>query len=417
MKKALIGIGMLALACVVCGPAFAGDVPHQPVTSCPNGSTPLMTAYGADATATVAGSLAIFALVDYANQTDYDLPVTSWPVAGNWDFCAAFDTTACSLGALTSFSSDILTYQSLFFCSTDINGPVNTSGSGLPVTANGIPDGDFELGLLAAIMNDTANPNNAAVVNAFKGNFEFFKVLVTTALANVPVKADLRGLVPSLAPYLASGLTTILAGYATEGDLDTVAALDALINELGAIGVTPPAGGVAGNTTGYPAILSPNGDADGDGFTNKQEYNVYKALGAAATIAAQLDGTPACLPLVIPAVVTLGGTGTYEEGATLELIASAPNGMDVVGYEWFKDGIPLGITTPKLVINILAPTHSGRYSCKIYTTDPCYPVIVSRPIYVTVVPLGTLPLTGGLGLALLAGACALGGVGGIRRRR
>jgi hypothetical protein len=415
MKKALIGIGMLALACVVCGPAFAGDVPHQPVTSCPNGSTPLMTAYGADATATVAGSLAIFALVDYANQTDYDLPVTSWPVAGNWDFCAAFDTTACSLGALTSFSSDILQYQSLFFCSTDINGPVdpNPPSGGLPVTANGIPDGSFELGLLAAVMNDTANPNNAAVVNAFKGNFDFFKVLVTTALANVPVKADLRGLVPSLAPYLANGLVTVLAGYATEGDAVTIAALDELIAQLGAIGITPPAGGVAGNTTGFPALLGPNGDADGDTSTNKQEYNYYKAQGSAVTIANQLNA--AVFPPPVAEKVIIIGAGTYEEGTALELKAVAVN-CEALDYAWLKDGAPIAAATgSSLSIPVLALADAGTYACNINIADKA--LIESLPVTVVVAPAGSLPIAGGLGLALLAGACALGGVGSIRRRK
>jgi len=347
MKKALVGL--LALACLVCGPAFAGDVPHVPVTSCANGSSPLMIPYGADATATVAGSIPIFSLMP-----GLDNPVTSWPTPGNWDFCAAFDTTACSLGALAGFSTDILTYQALFFCSTDINGPINTSGSGLPVTGNGIPDGDFELGLLAAIMNRTSYPHCAEITAAYKANFDFFRVLVTTALANVPIKGDLRPLVPSLAPYLANGLTTILAAYATEGDPETVAALDALINELGTIGVTPPSGGVAGNTTGFPAILSPSGDADGDGYSNRVEYNYFKSQGAAVTIAAQLDpATSNCPPTVIPLVVPLGSTSLYEEGATLELSAWAPNGVAIAGYEWFKDGVPLGITTQKLVIPAL----------------------------------------------------------------
>jgi hypothetical protein len=375
-----------------------------------------MTPYGADATATVAGSLAIFALVDYANQTDYDLPVTSWPAAGNWDFCAAFDTTACSLGALSSFSADILTYQSLFFCSTDINGPVNPdppSGS-LPVTGNGIPDGDFELGLLAAIMNRTSYAHCAEITAAYKANFDFFRVLVTTALANVPVKADLRGLVPSLAPYLASGLTTILAGYATEGDPDTVAALDALINELGAIGVTPPAGGVAGNTTGFPAILSPSGDANGDGFSNRVVYNYYKLQGAAKVIEVQLGDGSAVFPPPVAEKVIILGAGTYEEGMALELKAVAVN-CEALDYAWLKDGAPIALATgSSLSIPVLALTDAGTYACNINIADKA--LIESLPVTVVVAPAGSLPIAGGLGLALLAGACALGGAGGLRRR-
>ena len=116
MKKALIGISMLAMACVVCGPAFAvAGVPHAPLTgtaSCANytgmsGTPPvqtfgtLTTAYGAPS----GGSFPVFSLTP-----SLDEPVTAWPAVGAYDFCAAFDSVSCSLGALVSFSSDIHEY-------------------------------------------------------------------------------------------------------------------------------------------------------------------------------------------------------------------------------------------------------------------------------------------------------------------
>ncbi len=413
MKKALIGISMLAMACLICGPAFAGDVPHQPVTTCPNGASALTTPYGADATATVAGSIPIFSLLP-----NLDNPVTSWPTPGNWDFCAAFDTVACSLGALSSFSTDIIAYQSLFFCSTDINGPINTGGSGLPVTGNGIPDGNFELGLLAAIMNNTQNANCAAITDAYKANFNFFKVQITTALANVPLKGDLRPLVPSLAPYLANGLTTILAAFATEGDATTVAALDELINQLGAIGLTPPAGGVAGNTTGFPTILGPSGDADGDTYTNRAEYNYFKSQGSAVTIAAELD--PAITPPPNTAKVLIGGagTGTFQEGDNIELTAVVLN-CEAADYQWSKNGSPIAsASASSLSFTGATIADSGKYACRINTVEKGDKEIIdSNTVTIKVVPFGSLPVATGLGLALLAGACALGGVGSIRRRK
>jgi len=413
MKKSLIGL--MVVACFVCASAVAGDVPHQPVTACPNGTNPLMTPYGADATSTTAGSLPIFSL---GTGTNYDNPVTSWPTAGNWDMCAAFDTAACSLGALSSLSTDILTYQSLFYCSTDINGPLNLDPEAdLPVTPNGIPDGNFELGLLAAVMNTTSNSNNAAVVAAFKDNFNFFKVLVTSALANIPMKMDARPLVPGLAPYLPSGLVMILAAFATEGDDTSIAALDTLMGLLGEIGVTPPAGSVADYTTGFPTLLGPTGDADGDGYTNKQEYNYFKNQGAAITIAAELD--PAIFPpATVPKVIVLG-SGTYEVGGALELTGVALN-CTALTYQWSKNGTPLAPETASaLVIPVLAATDAGSYVCSITYDDGSKAIttVESNPALVTVVPAGSLPIAGGLGLALLAGACALGGVGSIRRRK
>lgn len=424
MKKALIGTCMLAVACMLCAPAFAvAGVPHSPITAgtqCSNYASGVYSAvstpYGAPATATVAGSIPIFSLLP-----TLDNPVTSWPAPGAYDFCAAFDTAACSLGTLSGLSSDILTYMTLFFCSTDINGPVNLDPQApLPITANGIPDGEFELGLLAGILNNTANPNNAAITSAFQANYNYFRKMVNTALSNVPLKLDARGLIVGTAgPYLHTSLTMILAGYATEGDSETIAALDALVGALSAIGIVGPPGGIGSVTTGFPAILGPNGDADHDGFTNRAEYNYFQKTlnsGSVATIAAELDAntTP---PATVPKVEILGA-GTVEEGAALDLRAVVLN-TEAASYAWSKNGSPLtGETASSLVIPVLALSDSGSYVCTITTSvKTAGDLVSSNPVVVNVVPAGSLPIAGGLGLALLAGACALGGVGSIRRRK
>ncbi len=452
MKKALIGISMLVLACILCGPAFADTVPHTPLTdktSCANvtitaGTPPvetwaaLITPYGASPvytgpTVTGAGSIPVFELLVAPEPVPptYDNPVKYWPTAGNWDFCAAFDTASCSLGPLASFSTDILSYQNLFLCGTDINGPVNLNppDGQLPVSANGIPDGEFELGLLAAVLNNTytlpGTVKNADVLTAYKANFNFFKVLVTKALANVPINkppaapSDLRPMVPGLAPWLPGALVQILAGYATEGDAQSVGALETLLGLLSQIGIQPPTGGVAGNTTGFGTILGPDGDADGDGYTNRQEYNYFKnnpdsgSTAAATVIKAQLTAsiTP---PATIPKCLVIGG-GTFEEGGMLTLTAIAQN-TTALTYSWSKDGgVSIG-SASQFVIPVLALTDSGKYKCTI-GIDNTGGVVESNVVAVTVVPAGTLPIAGGLGLALLAGACALGGVGSIRRRK
>jgi hypothetical protein len=456
MMKALIGIGMLAVACFVCGPAMAlTDVPHAPVASCPNGTGPFVGVYhtpakpgdyaapygapigGTYLNITAAGSMPVFDLLVAPEETPptYIYPVNYWPDAGAWDFCAAFDTASCSLGALSSFSTDILAYQNLFFCGgadgtgIDINGPVNLdppSGQ-LPVSKNGIPDGQYELGLLAAILNNTytldptktGGKTNAMVLAAFKTNFAFFQQLVTQALANVPLNkppappSDLRSMVPSLAPFLPSALVTILTGYATEGDAQSVGALDTLLGLLGQIGITPPVGGVAGNTTGFAAILGPDGDADGDGFSNRQEYNYFKSQGPAVAIHAELD--PATVPPV--GVIILGGGKTVEEGTSLTLTAATLPGTTALTFAWTKEGSATVLgTAQQLVISVLKLSDAGKYIVSI-TTDAQGTTVSSQAVSVKVVASGQLPIAGGLGLALLAGACALGGVGSIRRRK
>jgi hypothetical protein len=72
------------------------------------------------------------------------------------------------------------------------------------------------------------------------------------------------------------------------------------------------------------------------------------------------------------------------------------------------------VTTPEFVIPVLALTDAGSYSYTCVTDGG--ETLESVPITVVVAPAGSLPIAGSLGLALLAGACALGGAGGIRRR-
>ena len=353
MKKTQIFLGLWAAVCVVCGPVFAvSGVPHSPLpasASCSNYSGGTFGAvtvpYGAPATSTVAGSFPIFAL-----QPTLDNPVTSWPAAGAYDFCAAFDTTSCSMGPLASLSSDILSYQSMLLCSTDLNGPVNPASTALTaLTGNGIPDGEFELGLLAAVLNNTyaldpANTGgitNGQVLAAFKANYDFFRVQVTTAFANIPLKLDARGLfVGVCGPYMHTALTMIFAGYATEGDARTLAAIDEFQAELEAMGVQAPAGGIGAYTTGFPAILGPDGDADGDGYSNRQEYDCFKSQGAAATIAAQLDAATTPLWPVLTGDVIINGnsSATINPQVTLALDWSGGAGTGAVRMRFSDNG-------------------------------------------------------------------------------
>jgi len=452
MKKALIGVVMLALAGFICGTASAiTGVPHAPIAvvenppgtftpSCGVGDEfPPTTPYGAPvgytgAKPTTAGSMPLFDLIvtPEAVPPTYDYPVKSWPADGAWDFCACFDTAACSLGALSSFSTDIATYAALFVCSTDINGTPLTASP--YVQPNGIPDGEFELGLLAAVLNNqyalvpaaTGGKTNADIINGFKGNFQFFKVFVTKALANVPLNdppappSDLRSMVPGLIPWVPSALVSILTALATEGDPTTITAADALVAQLGAIGITPPEGGISGNTAGFGSILGPEGDADGDGFTNRQEYNYFKghpdsgSTASATVIKAQLTAniTP---PPTIPKVTILGSAGTRQEGDTITLKALVEN-TTALTYAWTKVGSATVLgTAQQLVVSPATLADAGKYVVKITTASDGD--VTSNPATVIVVPAGQLPIAGGLGLALLAGACALGGVGSIRRRK
>lgn len=449
MKKALIGFGMLALACMVCGPALAADVPHPPLaanSNCVNyqgmiGTPPVPTYYAfmlnsdpdlsppppgfAAYGAANSGSWPKFSL---GAGTNYDTTVT-FPTPGNYDFCAAFDTASCSLGALSYLSDQVITYMAVFLCTTDINGPLNPDpDADLPVTGNLIPDGEFELGLLAAVLNDTypltGTTTNEQVRTAYQANIKFFQKLVLQAISNIPIGKngvvekglDGRTILPGVAPYVVPCLTAILAGYATEGDPASLDALDALLDLLSVLNIAKPDGGVRAWTTGFGSILGPEGDADGDSYTNRREYNAFKADGAAKTIEAQLKAS--ITPPASVASVKILGAGTYVVGKVITLTAVVKDGAGV-SYAWSKDGVPVPDgTASQLVLHEgtgVTEADSGMYTVTVVTDAD--ETIDSKAVKLLIVPVGQLPIAGGLGLALLAGACALGGVGSIRRRK
>lgn len=349
----------------------------------------------------------------------YDDAIDTWPTVGSYDFCATLDTLYCSLYELGNLSPGILDsvapFAGLVQClNADINGPIDPEAE-IPVSANGVPDGQYELAVVAAALNNENNQYHGAALTAFQNNFFNIKVLIEEALANVPLKADLRGIVPSIAPHLPGALVYVLAGYATLGDPTTNDALDALLGLLSDIGITPPAGGIAAITDGIPQ-LGPLGDADGDGFTNKTEYDYFvgdQNYTPAQYVNAVFDAaqTP---PDIFPSVSITGPSRVrIEEGDTLTLGTSLRNVTGTVTYQWFKNNQALTDQTgSSLVIPNVTAADAGSYTVQIDVSEKA--IYVSNPVIVQV--FAQLPVAGGLGLALVAGACALAGIAGMRRK-
>lgn len=392
MKKMLVGL-ILAVA-LVGAPALALHDPYQTDGECPK--------------TVLSVGIVPFPTIDLIEEgTPFDDPPSTWPAVGEYDFCGYADQVFCMLDAAGSLADELPAYAALFQCLTmDINGPVD-EGADIPVTGNGIPDGAYELALLGAVMNDPNHPLHQQALDAYQYNFIVLKSLVGLAL-------DSEGYLgfTSLAPMIAPGLIAILAGYPTLGDAQTNVALDTLLLLLGDLGLQPPAGGIVSITHSVPQ-LGPEGDADGDGASNRKEYSYYKSQGPAVTIAAQLD--PNQTP---PTLAFITGGGKYEVGATVNLRVAFV-GMDGVGatYQWFKNGAPVADATgSSLVFAPVELTDAGTYSCEVNIPDKAT-VFLTDPTVLTVLPEGSLPVAGGMGLALLAGACALAGAVGIRRRK
>ena len=121
-----------------------------------------------------------------------------------------------------------------------------------------------------------------------------------------------------------------------------------------------------------------------------------------------------------PEGVYVAGSHRLEEGDDLALSA-VPTEIDPIGYQWTKDGEDLeGETDADLTVLDVTTDDSGVYTVVATTAnggDAPLAEFESDDFLVMVFPLGEMPLAGGLGLGLLAGACALAGAVAIRRKK
>jgi hypothetical protein len=105
-------------------------------------------------------------------------------------------------------------------------------------------------------------------------------------------------------------------------------------------------------------------------------------------------------------------------GAELVLVMN-PGDIDPTGWEWWRNGEDLGETSDTFSIGSVTTDDTGSYSCVITYDDgggdAAYAEV--EPSYYVWVTEAGLPLAGGLGLGLIAGACALAGVVAIRRKK
>jgi len=401
MKKKSVLIGLLVVA--MSSVAFAEHTPVPDLASCP----PTSDEYGA--------------AIDwkFAPLPGFSIfvpggPVNFAPIEGQVDFCAYTDIVFCSLIPVGLVVPAVMEFANLVQCLTmDINGPIDLEAE-LPVTPNGMLDGAYELGILAA----KYNAGDAEVVAAYQDNFVAVKNLIVDALAVAEMKSDkdLRGIVQSAAPYLVGALSSVLAGFTTLGDAETNEALDQLLLLLDDIGLTPPEGGIASITTGIPD-LGKNGDADGSGNSNWVEYNYFVnglEYSPAEYVAAALD--PEQEP---PAVLSIAAspTGKIPLGGSVTISVAVNPGMGTaVAYQWKKDGIILADETGSAVsITNAQVADSGVYSVVVDVDAKA--VEQYEASYTLVVLEFVIPVGGALGLIALAGACAMVGVSGLRRRK
>ena len=146
-----------------------------------------------------------------------------------------------------------------FSLTADDNGP---SGE------NGIPD-SVEMALIARVLNEKLSLDGGVAATKIKAAWE---------QAHASASADVAQHLEKW-PHLA----TLVAGYALVGTQDSFDAINKLSTAFG----TPLKGDYQLALT-LSNVFGPEGDADGDGFTNRQEYGAFGGESRDAYLAAAL---------------------------------------------------------------------------------------------------------------------------------
>lgn len=283
-------------------------------------------------------------------------------------------------------------------------GELRQLGEWLPVSGNGMVDGQYEFALLAYVLNTPEHPLHADAHTAIQNNFIYFKDLVQQALYD----EGYLGIAPLLAPYLIGSLSMTLAGYATLGDPGTYDALNAVLALLGEIGIEPPVGGIAAVAESVPTIGCVY-DFEGDGFSNIDEYfyvEEYRGLTVAEYLSYAMNA----------ATGSVVGAKYYQVGTKITLSPRLTYGGVIEGVSWTKDSTPIGTDNP-LVINNCVYADAGVYEATItHRMGPAKGT--GQTIGTGTVTVGDdpIPVAGLAGLAALSGAIALLAARRMRRR-
>ncbi len=274
------------------------------------------------------------------------------------------------------------------------------------IVGNGMLD-SCELALVTACL---ANP---AIDLSLTGGIPQGQVQAAWTHNYAQMLSDLGGPTGRLSTTLA-GLDTLLAGLMTLGDAASTSVPMLLMTAVGVVIELPP-DVVTPNAASYQTLgeyLGPNGDADGDGYTNREEYEYFMALGGRDFyVRGALD--PAMAPELR---CNNSAGGTFESGDTLCL--AVPDPVDLTGeFEWLKDGVPMTNTSHiagtgwrELRIVKLTVEDSGVYECSYNDGTRMF-----GPIEVTVNP-PQVPVAAAPGLALLAAGLLAAAAARLRRK-
>jgi hypothetical protein len=180
------------------------------------------------------------------------------------------------------------------------------------------------------------------------------------------MRSDLGGATGRIELVL-PGVSNLFAAFMTLGDANSILLPNLVVSTVQAF-TELPEGVTAPTAKDYSALddyLSATGDADGDGASNKLEYDTYYPTGGKeGYIEAALD--PNITP-VLPCTNSSGGSINAGESFCLTI----PDPVNESGsFEWLKDGYTIsdggrinGSTTRTLRISSLVDSDEGVYEC------------------------------------------------------
>lgn len=105
-----------------------------------------------------------------------------------------------------------------------------------------------------------------------------------------------------------------------------------------------------------------------------------------------------------------------ELGERLTMTAIVYHLEGEIEYQWSKVGVGdlPGENGPSMTVDAVAEIHEGDYQVEVWVGEGDR--IESVPRFVEVVPVGSMPVAGAVGLGLLIGACVLAGAAAVRRK-
>jgi len=329
------------------------------------------------------------------------------------------------------------------------------NGASYVIQKNPYPDGDlafalgtnqmldcyFELKLIEVVAKNTSYNN---------GTVTYAQVAAAWAKSDQQFYLDVGSVYWPLLGGLVGGLKQILLGEMTVGDGDAVFSDFHEGDGYNRIDCTGSAGFIKAimfllgdNITNFaidladygimPDVFGKDGDADGDGCTNWEEYVWVKGNNPSDTndqlapkyAAAALDPLlkpnypdhpeHPCTPKPAVPAMSLQGGGWLELGDKLTFkVLGAPVGSTFV---WTKNGANIGGNSDTFEVLSVTTGDAGSYGVSVDDHQTGKAVTVLGPVTVTIFPAASLPVAALGGLALAAMAFLSAGASVISRRK